>query len=156
VICPNGQPNAYIWKCKFLEENVLSGVRAAQSKVFCVVFCGVRAAQSKVFCVVFCGVRAAQSKVFCVVFCGVRAAQSKVFCVVFCRSLLSLLPVFFWPLFFFLFLLLMGLLFVIEKYTMVWPLIWVNVLPLIYTETLVFWLFVLDEDYSWNPSCILN
>ena len=84
------------------------GVRAAQSLVFCVVFClslfvfrGVRAAQSLVFCVVLClslfvfrGVRAAQSLVFCVVFClslfvlrGVRAAQSLVFCVVFCLSL---------------------------------------------------------------------
>ena len=60
------------------------GVRAAQSLVFCVVFClslfvfrGVCAAQSLVFCVVFClslfafsGVCAAQSLVFCVVFGG--------------------------------------------------------------------------------------
>ena len=46
---------------------------------------------------VFRGVRAAQSFVFCVVFClslfafsWVRAAQSLVFCVVFCLSLFVL------------------------------------------------------------------
>ena len=61
-----------------------SGVRVAQSLVFCVLFC--------LSLFVFRGVRAAQSLVFCVVFClslfvfrGVRAAQSLVFCVVFCR-----------------------------------------------------------------------
>jgi hypothetical protein len=71
-------------------------------------FRGIRAAQSLVFCVVFClslfvfrGVRAAQSLVFCVVFClslfvfrGVRAAQSLVFCVVFCLSLFVCLSLF--------------------------------------------------------------
>ena len=74
--------------------SVFRGVRAAQSLVFCVVFC--------LSLFVFRGVRAAQSLVFCVVFClslfvfrGVRAAQSLVFCVVFCLSLfvcLSLFP----------------------------------------------------------------
>jgi hypothetical protein len=49
----------------------------------------------------FRGIRAAQSLVFCVVFClslfvfrGVRAAQSLVFCVVFCLSLFVCLSLF--------------------------------------------------------------
>jgi hypothetical protein len=54
------------WVCvahlfSFLSLFVFRGVRAAQSSVFCIVFClslfvfrGVCAAQSSVFCVVFC------------------------------------------------------------------------------------------------------
>ena len=54
--------------------------------MFCLslfVFIGVRAAQSSVFCVVFC-------RLTLFVFRGVRAAQSLVFCLVFCLSLFVL------------------------------------------------------------------
>ena len=50
-----------------------SEVRAAQSLIFCVVFC--------LSLFVFRGVRAAQSLVFCVVFClSIRATQFSFLC----------------------------------------------------------------------------
>jgi uncharacterized membrane protein YagU involved in acid resistance len=84
----NPSKNKQRQKKHYTEKQRLSfrGVRAAQSLVFCLVFC--------LSLFVFREVRAAQSFVFCVVFClslfvfrGVRAAQSLVFCVVFFLSL---------------------------------------------------------------------